>query len=156
MVKVPCQDIVMNIIPAIQASLAAELVNLGISQVQAARALSVVEQSASICRYAQAPLAHLLLHHGVSATFRHAVYHLIVGQHGTQLGAPVHHRLAQVGDAVVHQYLLLLLLAHGLPLGSGELQVLRAGRVDTLRAVLLKVGYQLLDRHGLALGIVVV
>ena len=41
MVKVPCQDIVMNIIPAIQASLAAELVSLGITQVQAAKALSV-------------------------------------------------------------------------------------------------------------------
>ena len=101
-------------------------------------------------------MAHLLLHHGVSATLRHAVDHLIVGQHGTQLGTPVHHRLAQVGDAVVHQYLLLLLLAHGLPLGSGELQVLRAGSVDTLRAVLLKVGYQTFDRHGLALDIVVV
>ena len=47
MVKVPCQDIVMNIIPAIQASLAAELVNLGISQVQAARALSVAPSAVS-------------------------------------------------------------------------------------------------------------
>ena len=43
MVKVPCQDIVMNIIPAIQASLAAELVSLGISQVQAAKALPVAQ-----------------------------------------------------------------------------------------------------------------
>lgn len=47
MVKVPCQDIVMNIIPAIQASLAAELVNLGISQVQAAKALSVAPSAVS-------------------------------------------------------------------------------------------------------------
>ena len=47
MVKVPCQDIVMNIIPAIQASLAAELVSLGISQVQAAKALSVAPSAAS-------------------------------------------------------------------------------------------------------------
>ena len=37
----------MNIIPAIQASLAAELVNLGISQVQAARALSVAPSAVS-------------------------------------------------------------------------------------------------------------
>ena len=28
-----------------------------------------VEQATSVCRYAQAPLAHLLLHHGVSTTF---------------------------------------------------------------------------------------
>ena len=47
MVKVPCQDIVMNIIPAIQASLAAELVSLGISQVQAAKALSVAPSAVS-------------------------------------------------------------------------------------------------------------
>ena len=47
MVKVPCQDIVMNIIPAIQASLAAELVSLGITQVQAAKALSVAPSAVS-------------------------------------------------------------------------------------------------------------
>ncbi|HJJ79618.1 MAG TPA: transcriptional regulator [Methanocorpusculum sp.] len=47
MVKVPCQDIVMNIIPAIQASLAAELVNLGVSQVQAAKYLSVAPSAIS-------------------------------------------------------------------------------------------------------------
>jgi len=47
MVKVPCQDIVMNIIPAVQASLAAELVGLGISQVQAAKALSVAPSAVS-------------------------------------------------------------------------------------------------------------
>lgn len=47
MVKVPCQDIVMNIIPAIQSSLAAELVALGITQVQAAKALSIAPSAVS-------------------------------------------------------------------------------------------------------------
>lgn len=47
MVKAPCQDIVMNIIPAIQATLAAELVNLGISQVHVAKALSVAPSAIS-------------------------------------------------------------------------------------------------------------
>ena len=37
----------MNIIPALQASLAAELVNLGISQVQAAKALSIAPSAVS-------------------------------------------------------------------------------------------------------------
>lgn len=47
MVKVPCQDIVMSIIPAIHASLAQELVNLGINQVQAAKALSIAPSAVS-------------------------------------------------------------------------------------------------------------
>ena len=47
MVKAPCQDIVMNIIPAIQATLAAELVGLGISQVQVAKSLSVAPSAIS-------------------------------------------------------------------------------------------------------------
>ncbi|MDO5845363.1 MAG: transcriptional regulator [Methanocorpusculum sp.] len=47
MVKVPCQEIVWNIIPAIQSALAAELVGLGISQVKVAQALSLAPSAVS-------------------------------------------------------------------------------------------------------------
>ena len=47
MVKVPCQEIVWDIIPAIQAALAAELVNLGVSQIQVAQSLSLAPSAVS-------------------------------------------------------------------------------------------------------------
>ena len=79
-----------------------------------------VQQTLCVGRHAQAPLAHLLLHHGVAAAFAHAVHHLVVGQHRAQLRTPVHHRLAQVGNAVVHQDFLLFLLALRLPFVGRE------------------------------------
>jgi predicted transcriptional regulator len=47
MVKVPCQEIVWDIIPAIQAALATELVNRGVSQIKVAKALSVAPSTIS-------------------------------------------------------------------------------------------------------------
>ena len=47
MVKVPCQQIVWDIIPAIQAALAAELVSLGVSQIQVAAHLSLAPSAVS-------------------------------------------------------------------------------------------------------------
>jgi hypothetical protein len=47
MVKVPCQEIVWDIIPAIQAALAAELVNLGVSQIQVAKSLKLAPSAVS-------------------------------------------------------------------------------------------------------------
>ncbi len=47
MVKVPCQEIVWDIIPAIQAALANELVGLGVSQVKVAKALSIAPSAVS-------------------------------------------------------------------------------------------------------------
>ena len=47
MVKVPCQEIVWDIIPAIQAALASELVNLGVSQIQIAKSLSIAPSAVS-------------------------------------------------------------------------------------------------------------
>ena len=90
--------------------------------------LQSVEQSLGIGRHAQTPLAHLLLlHHGIAAAHAHAVHHLVVGQHRTQFGAPVHHRLSEIGDTVVHEHLLLLLLREGVPLAGGEVEFLGAG-----------------------------
>ena len=47
MVKVPCQEIVWDIIPAMQAALAAELVSRGVSQINVAKALSVAPSAVS-------------------------------------------------------------------------------------------------------------
>jgi predicted transcriptional regulator len=47
MVKVPCQEIVWDIIPAIQAALAAELVSRGVSQIKVSKALSVAPSTIS-------------------------------------------------------------------------------------------------------------
>ncbi len=47
MVKVPCQEIVWDIIPAMQSALAAELVNRGVSQINVAKALSVAPSAIS-------------------------------------------------------------------------------------------------------------
>lgn len=47
MVKVPCQEIVWDIIPAMQAALAAELVNRGVSQIKVAKALSIAPSAVS-------------------------------------------------------------------------------------------------------------
>ena len=41
--------------------------------------------------------------YGEAAAFRYAVYHLVIGKHGTQLRTPVYHCFTQIGDAVVHQ-----------------------------------------------------
>ncbi|MDO5845202.1 MAG: transcriptional regulator [Methanocorpusculum sp.] len=47
MVKVPCQEIVWDIIPAIQSALAAELVNNGVPQNKIAKALSLAPSAVS-------------------------------------------------------------------------------------------------------------
>ena len=104
-----------------------------------------VEQPLCVGAHSQAPLAHLLLLHGVASTHAHSLYHLVVGQHGTQFGAPVHHGFTHEGNAVVHQSLALLLLAHGVPLLGGEGQFLAACSVQSLCSVLLQVLYELLD-----------
>ncbi len=108
-----------------------------------------VEQTLRVCRCAQAPLLHLLLHHGVAAAFAHAVHHLVVGEHRAQSGAPVHHRLAEIGYAVVHQHLLFLYVVVGVPLVGGELEVLAFSHVYAAGAFLFEVLHELF--YGLCL-----
>ena len=108
--------------------------------------LQTVEQALRVSRCAQTPLLHLLLHDGEAAALAHAVHHLVVGKHRAQTGAPVHHRLAEVSDAVVHERLLLLHVAHGAPLFCCELQMLALGDIQTLGALLVEVLYELLNR----------
>ncbi len=85
-----------------------------------------VQQALCVGRYAQTPLAHLFLDYGEAAAFRYAVYHLVIGKHGTQLRTPVYHCFTQIGDAVVHQDFLLLFFAHGIPLIGSEMQFFAA------------------------------
>ena len=47
MVKTPCQEIVWNVLPAIKAALAAELVKQGISQLEVARLLDMAPSAVS-------------------------------------------------------------------------------------------------------------
>ena len=107
-----------------------------------------VEQSAGIGTDAQTPLLHLLLHHGVSAAFRNAVHHFVVRQHRAERRAPVHHRLAEIGDAIVHQYLLTLHVAHRLPFGGGERERFAFGRMEVSRAVGGKMRFEFRDGAG--------
>ena len=113
-----------------------------------------VEQSLSIGRNTQTPLAHLLLHHRISAAYAHAVHHLVVGQYGAQACTPVHHCLTEIGDTIVHQRLLLLLLVHALPVAGREYQFFRAGNIHTQCTIVLKVGNEVF--YGLSLLQVVV
>ena len=116
--------------------------------------IQAIQKSLGICAHTQTPLAHLLLLHGISAALAHAVDNLIVGQYGTQFGAPVYHCLAQEGYAVVHQCLALLLLAHCLPLIGGEAEFLRACGIDALGTLCLEIGNELVNGLCLAQGCV--
>ena len=91
-----------------------------------------VEQALCIGRHTEAPLLHLLLHHGESAAHAQSVDHLVVGQHGAQAGTPVHHGLAQVGYAVVHEHLLLFLLLPAVPFVGGEAEFLGLCHIEAL------------------------
>ena len=115
-----------------------------------------VEHPLRIGRNAQAPLAHLALDDGVATAHAHAVHHLVVGQHRAQVLAPVDHRLAEVGDAVVHERLLLLLLIHAPPVAGRKDERLRLGHVHVERALLLEVAHQLVDGARLLRAVVVV
>ena len=114
-----------------------------------------VEQALRVGRHTQAPLAHLFLHHGETSSYAHAVYYLVVGQHCAQSGAPVHHGLAQIGDTVIHQGLLLLLFAHALPFISREAQFFALRHVKSLSAFLLEVLYEFGNGLGFLAGIAI-
>ena len=91
----------------------------------------------------------LLLDDRITATLPYAVYYLVVGKHSTQTWAPVNHRLAEVSDAVVHQYLLLIHVVVALPLLSGKVELLVLSHVEVGRTLLLEVLDKFLDRLSL-------
>ena len=120
------------------------------------KAVEAVEQALCVGRHAQAPLPHHFLHHGEAAAHRHAVHHLVVGQHGPQLGAPVDHGVAQVGYAVVHQRLAAGVGVHGFPLVGREAELGAACHVEVGRAAPVEVGLKVGYGHGAACAVAVV
>ena len=110
--------------------------------------VQVAQQTTGISRYPQTPLAHHLLFNRKTSTHRYTLTHLIVGQHSTQLGTPVHHRVTQIGDAIIHEHIVALHLGHGIPLVGSELVgAVRVG-IASIRAMFLKMCYQFLDGTG--------
>ena len=85
-----------------------------------------------------------------------ALLHLVVGKHSAQRRTPVYHNIGLVSQAVAKQYLLLLLLCHSLPLGSGKCCHLAAGSLYTAIAALFELGNQRRNRLRLLGGEVVV
>ena len=71
--------------------------------------VEAVEEALAVGADAQAPLPHLLLLHGIAAALAHAVDDLVVGKHRAELRTPVHHRLAQESQAMLHQQVALSL-----------------------------------------------
>ena len=100
--------------------------------------VKTVEQSLSIGGNTQTPLAHLLLHHRISTTHTHSVNHLVVGKHSAKSGTPVYHCLSEISNTVVHQNLLLFLLAERIPLLSRKMKFLGACGRDVLCSHQLK------------------
>ena len=90
-------------------------------------------------------MAHQLAFHGIAASHADAAHHLIIGQHGAQLGAPVDGDISQVSQPIVHQHLLLPLLVPGVPLRSGEVQLFGLRYVEPLSALLGEYHHQLAD-----------
>ena len=56
----------------------------------------------------------------MSATLAYAIFDFVVGEHGSQCRAPIHDGICQVGQAIMHEDELLLLVVHAFPIGSRE------------------------------------
>ena len=118
--------------------------------------VQITQETTGIGRYTQAPLAHHLLLHRITTADGNTLAHLIVGKHCTQLGTPVHHRVAKIGDAIVHEHIIFLNLGHGVPLIGSELVGAVGMCIATVGAMFFKVCYQLIDGTCLVkLGVVI-
>src|SRR6202012_4768692 len=69
--------------------------------------LETFEEPVGIVRDTQIPLTQLFLDHGVAAALAEPVDHFVVGQNGAEGLAPVDLTIAAIGQAVVHENLLL-------------------------------------------------
>ena len=76
-----------------------------------------LQQARCVGTDTQVPLAHHALFHGVTAAHAQAFADLVIRQYASQGGAPVHFGVGEVGDTVLHQPFLLLLLAEAAPCG---------------------------------------
>ncbi len=104
--------------------------------------VETVEQTLGVCRYAQTPLAHLLLHYRVATAYADAIHYLIVGKYRAELRTPVDHGVGKIGYAVVHQHFLLFLLRVRCPVGSSEVQFLCSQCTTVFRTHQFEVFYQ--------------
>ena len=91
-------------------------------------------------------MAHLFLNDGITSAFAHTVHYLVVGQYRTEFRTPVHHRFAQIGDAVIHERLLLFLFVHGFPFVGSEPQFLATSHVQAFRTIFIKCLHQFFNR----------
>ena len=94
-----------------------------------------VQQALRIGGHAETPLTHLFLNYGETAAFGYAVYHFVIGKHGTELRTPVYHCLTQIGDTVIHQDFLLFFFAHGVPFVGSEAQFFAACGVQSFVSI---------------------
>ena len=115
-----------------------------------------VEHPLGISRHAQQPLLHPLLHDRIAAPHRQAVLHLVVREHGSQFGTPVHERVGAECETVVLQHALALGLVHRFPPGSRERKLLGARHVQSLGSRSVERLDEPLDRHGPVLVITIV
>ena len=117
--------------------------------------LEALEQTLGIRGDAQNPLSHQLAFHGEAAAHGESVHHLIVGEHGAELRTPVHPRVGEVGQTIVHQDFLTFLLGSTPPLFRGKLHRLGLRHVQPFSAVGCESLLQLGNRTGL-IGLVTV
>ena len=117
--------------------------------------VQTIEQALSVCRYTETPLAHLLLNHRMTATFRNTVHYFVIGQNSTESRTPVYHGFAQVSDTIVHQDFLLFLFALGIPFFGSEVKFFATSGIETFCTLLCKAFFELADRHGLAASITI-
>ena len=92
----------------------------------------------------------------MSSTDADAITDLIVGQDSAEGSAPVDHRLAEVGQTVVHQYLSLLLRSPAPPLFGREGELLALGDIQPGRPLLLQMSDQLGDGSSLSCLIIII
>ena len=101
-------------------------------------------------------MAHLFLHNGVATTHTNAVNHFVVGQHRAQFGTPVHHRFAQIGNAIVHQRGLSGVLVHSIPRLARDIQFFATSSIQPCRALFGQPFFKLGDGQSALLVVVVI
>ena len=99
------------------------------------QAVQAVEQAVCVGGDAHHPLAHGLLHDGVSATFGQAVLDFVVGQHRAEGRAPIDFAVREVSDPEGHEDLGAFLLGHAVPVGGRERSVEMGSKMREAQAL---------------------
>ena len=102
------------------------------------QAVEAVQHPLCISRHTQQPLLHQLLFDRKTAAHRKPVFHLVIGQYGSEPRTPVDQCVGPERQPVVLQHVLLFGLAHRIPFGSGEGELLRAGNVQAIGTALFE------------------